>query len=80
MECMRRYKLSRPRTQNVEEAACRKCWWSWQELAVHARPGTHTSALPVSKQAVKACGGVPTEKLPKYCGARCMHGAACGML
>ena len=60
-------------TRNVDEATCANCWWSWQELAVQPKLGTQTSPLPVSKQAVKGCGGVPMEKLPKYCRARCQH-------
>ena len=43
----------------VFERDCTKCWWSAQPLVAQAVEGTHKSALPVSKHAVKGCGGSP---------------------
>ncbi len=55
------------RALNVLEAADQKRVCVRQAASAHCEEGTQVSALPVSKQPVKATGGVPSLNTPKYC-------------
>lgn len=51
----------------VVEAWSLKRLWDRQEGVVQLTAGSHRSALPVSKQTVKSCAGVPSWICPYSC-------------